>query len=1026
MVSIGPKIQIQGEDSYRLSLRRIIQETKELGSEMDLLTSSFDKNTSALDKATAKHQLYAKQIESAEKEVSKIAEGLEKANKKHQDEIQAAEKQAQSVAKLKGEQERLLTAMANLDKQGGSNTQTYKDLETRLQSVTEELKAEEAALGKANQKVDESGRILADWETTANKAETELNELKKGFEDTAPYKVWGEEIKAAGEKIADFGEKMADVGETMTKYVSAPLTAFGTYAVKAASDFEDGMAKIYTIAVDSTVPMEEMRDGIIRLSNDSGFALDDLAEATYQTVSASVDAADAIDFMTHATDLARAGFTTTTKAVDVLTTIMNSYGKEAYDVEYISDVLLKTQNDGKLIIDELASSLGIIIPMASNYNVGLEQVAAAYATMTKQGVPASKATTFLRAVFTELEKESSDVADILMKKTNKSFAELMGSGEDLSDVLRILYDHVGGNAEKFQRLFGNVRATQAVASLVTDDFKILDTELERVSNSTGQTDKALEQLETPSLKAKRAIAQLKTSSVELGEAFIVKMMPAFDKGTSKVKELTTAFTNLTPQSMDTIINAGLLAAAIGPVMTIGGKLVGYVGALIAGTAPLAPLIAGVTAGVIALSTAMQVSNVEHLEAIKSEHGLTDEMQAQLTKMEEFKTAHADFQASMQERTTATLNEVAYIQDLVTQYDALVGANGKVSEENQATADFIINELASALGMEASQVQELTDKQGKLSTSIQQTITDYQNEAFASVMKEQLIEATRRKVEAERIEASTVDALKEATERANTSTWELTDAQNAIDTAIKNGVPVTQDMIDRLADATAANKLDQDAVNALRGELFEAQTATSDASADIEYYTQKLKENAEQAEKTGKKVESSAKSAETTVKNTAKASQDALDSATKGSGPSGYNFVKGFADSIDANAYLGGAAASRLGSLASRNLNASLQVKSPSRVTAETGKYFVEGFENSLYGGMRELGGVAEKLGMSAVHGLMLGSYLPETGNVYNKTVSAPISINLTVNGSVDDPQKFAREVGDILTKQINREVGVFA
>lgn len=53
MVSIGPRIQIKGENEYRLSLTRMIQETKELKSEMDLLASQFDKNTSVLEKEHA-------------------------------------------------------------------------------------------------------------------------------------------------------------------------------------------------------------------------------------------------------------------------------------------------------------------------------------------------------------------------------------------------------------------------------------------------------------------------------------------------------------------------------------------------------------------------------------------------------------------------------------------------------------------------------------------------------------------------------------------------------------------------------------------------------------------------------------------------------------------------------------------------------------------------------------------------------------------------------------------------------------
>lgn len=1018
MVSIGPKIQIQGEDSYRLALRRIIQETKELSSEMDLLTSTFDKNTSTLEKGTRQHQLYAKQVEESEKEVSKIAEGLEKANQKHEDAVKAYDEQAKKLESLKETQSQY---QAELKKAWETGSDVSEEMTKKIAENEQAVADAEKETQKYADEVERSGRVLADWETSANKAETELNNLRKGFEDTKPLKVWGEQFQEVGEKMSDFGEQL-------TKYVTLPLAGLATASVTAAAQFEDGMAKIYTIAMDSTEPMEKMREELIQLSNDTGFSLNDLAEATYQTVSASVDATQATEFMTHAVKLARAGFTTTTRAVDILTTVMNSYGKETYDVEYLTDLLLKTQNDGKVVIDQLASSIGVIIPLAANYHVGIEQIAAAYATMTKQGVPAERATTFMRALFTELENKSKDVAEVLENETGKSFAQLMDSGASLADVLEILYNKMDKNSESYQQLFKNVRSGQAAASLAANDFGILNNELDRMQNVAGLTDRALEQMETPALKAKRAVNQLKNSSVELGESLIQKFTPMFEKGTSKIKEMTDAFNKLSPASMETIINAGLLAASIAPLITIGGKLISYVGALMAGTAPLLPLIAGVTAGFMALATAAQVSNIEHIEAIKNEHGLTDAMKEQLTEMDAFKTAHEEFQQSMQDRNTATLNEVAYIQELVTQYDALVGKNGEVSEENKATADFILGELATALGMEVSQVKELTDENGKLSKSIQQTIEDYKNEAFAAVMKEELTEATRRKIEAERIEAETTENLKEATLKANDSARELTDAQNAINTALDQGIPVTQDMIDRLADATAANKLDQDAVWALREELGEAQAATSDASEDIEYYTQKLKENAEQAEKTGDKVEQSAKDAETSVKNSAKNSETALQNATSGASSSGYNFAKGFADSVDSNAYLGANAASRMGSWASKALNASLQVKSPSRVTAETGKYFVEGFENSIASGLKDVAYLGEMLGMSAAKGLSMGSYLPESyGNTYNtKTVSAPIAINLTVNGSVDDPNALANEVADRLVDIIQNEREVFA
>ena len=47
-VNIGPRIGIDGEKEYRKSINDIIQQQKTLKSEMSAVSSSWDKNTSAM------------------------------------------------------------------------------------------------------------------------------------------------------------------------------------------------------------------------------------------------------------------------------------------------------------------------------------------------------------------------------------------------------------------------------------------------------------------------------------------------------------------------------------------------------------------------------------------------------------------------------------------------------------------------------------------------------------------------------------------------------------------------------------------------------------------------------------------------------------------------------------------------------------------------------------------------------------------------------------------------------------------
>lgn len=1032
MVSIGPKIQITGEDSYRLALRRIIQETKSLNSEMDLMVTKFDKNASALDKTTRMHEMYGKQIESSKKQLDEIRNGLDKATQKYEEANKAYDEQTKKIDVLKDAQAKY---QAELKKAWETGSDVSEEMSKKIAENQQAIFDAEKEAEKYNDEVNRSGRVLADWQTSANKAETELEELKKGFSDTSFTKAWGQQFIDVGEQMSDFGDKL-------TKYVTVPLAGLGTAAVTAAAQFEDGMAKIYTIAVDSSEPMEKMRDDLVQLSNDTGFSLEDLSEATYQAVSASVDAGKAVEFMVDATKLARAGFTTTTKSVDLLTTVINAYGYEAKDAAWISDMLLKTQNDGKTILDELASSMGIIIPMASNYNVGLDQISAAYATMTKQGVKTERATTFLRAVFTELEKESSGVAKILDEKTGKSFAQLMGEGKSLADVLRILYNSVDGDTEAFQRLFGNVRATQAVASLVNDDFKLFDYELGRVQDSVGQTNKALEQMETPSLKAKRAVNQLKNAGVDFGESMIQMALPTFEKMTEGVKKATDAYTGLSDETKEMLIKTGLLIAGIGPAISIFGKLTTFVGKLMTGAVPLLNIIGALTGVYIGVAAAAQAMTEAHNNEIKAQFALSEETRNTITAQQELVQGRQDLIASVEAEKAATEEQIATAQGLIEQYNALIDENGKVKEGNEGLAETILNQLAGALGLEYDQVVGLIEENGKFGASIDETIEKIRQRAEMAAYEELYTDAVKRKTEAEALLEKQEGYLVEAVDK---STQAHKDAQAAYDEMVKAQQTGSSELgyyEQKWRDAVQAESEAKASASELRTSVDETRGLISDTSSDIKTYGDKIAQTAgdtaDKSEDAGEQIQKSAKETADAVEANAERAADAasdaaddtkseLDSASSSSYTSGEMVMRGFANGMDAFAYLAARAAARAGGAAARSLNNSLSVASPSKLTYETGEFFVKGFANAIKAGIPELQNMAENLGLSASHGLSLGSYLPETGNVYNtKTVSAPVSINLTVNGSVDDPQRFARDISDMLAKELQRETEVFA
>ena len=417
------------------------------------------------------------------------------------------------------------------------------------------------------------------------KAEADLKALRESARQAgggaADIMKIGDSMVDIGSAIEVGGAKITDFGGKLTK-LTAPIGAVGTAAVKLAADFEDSVAKVYTIMDKSVMSTEDMSQTILDLSTDTGKSATELADATYQALSASVATKDVAGFVEDAVKLSKAGFTSTTTAVDTLTTIINAYGYSAEDAEEISNKLIQTQNKGKTTVDELGQSLGNVIPTAAAYGVNLDNVASAYVVMTKQGINTANATTALNGMMTELADSSSTVNIGLQEMTGKTFKGLMDEGWSLGDVLQLLSDACGNDSEEFANLWGNVRAGKGALAIANAGSAEFNKTLEDMANSGGLVDSALEDLQTPTAKLNKAINALKNTGIELGEEVLDAAMPMIDGIVKGAKDLYKWFDGLDKETKQNAVRMGALAAAAGPVLMVVGKLTTAVGGLVSG------------------------------------------------------------------------------------------------------------------------------------------------------------------------------------------------------------------------------------------------------------------------------------------------------------------------------------------------------------------------------------------------------------------------------------------------------------
>ena len=340
------------------------------------------------------------------------------------------------------------------------------------------------------------------------KTEQELKKIESQTKKT------GDGFDYLGEKSEKFNGHMKNAGVA----VGAVALALGTASAKMSIDFADSIAKVSTIADETEVPLDDLKQQILELSDQTGISATEIANNAYDAISAGQSTGDAVNFVTNSTKLAKAGFSEAGQSLDLLTTILNAYGMESENASKVSDILIQVQNKGKVTVGELSEAMGKIIPTANASNVSLEQLGAGYAIMTSKGIKAAETTTYMNSMLNELSKSGTISSDILKSATGKSFQDLMKDGKSLSDVLAILEGEAKKNGKSLSDMFGSAEAGKAALTLLGDSADVFNKSVQDMNNSVGSTDAAFEKLQTPGEELRKSFNEIKNTGIELGDA----------------------------------------------------------------------------------------------------------------------------------------------------------------------------------------------------------------------------------------------------------------------------------------------------------------------------------------------------------------------------------------------------------------------------------------------------------------------------------------------------------------------------
>lgn len=354
----------------------------------------------------------------------------------------------------------------------------------------------------------------------------------------------------------------------------------------------------------------DLKKGILSLRAASGESFEDLNKGLFDLISAGIGADQALKTLAVATNLAAAGGTNVSVAVDALTTSISAFGLEASDAERVSQLFFLAQKNGKTTVAELANSMGVVAASADAFGVSLEEVLAATAAITNGGKSASQAMTGLNQVFSNIAKPTAAAAEEAAR-LGISFDSASLRAKGLAGFLDDLVSAEGFTTASIDKLFGSSEAMViafALAGKQNEKFNDTLAQLQDEARLAKTFTDALTKANATQTKAwNKMIGAIQSVIVLIGEALSPLVIKIADQITNFAKAILNADSAIIKMIKNALVwTAGLTAVTVA-VGTLGLAVLALRNGLqamgIAGASAWKKIVLPVTGAIIAYKAA---------------------------------------------------------------------------------------------------------------------------------------------------------------------------------------------------------------------------------------------------------------------------------------------------------------------------------------------------------------------------------------------------------------------------------------
>lgn len=413
----------------------------------------------------------------------------------------------------------------------------------------------------------------------------DTSNFKNGFKSAlSDLKVFQDRTASATDKTTALSSAMTSAGKTLTKSVTLPLVGIGTAAVATTAKFDSSMSNLQAISGATGTEIDSLRDKAKEMGAKTKFSASEAADAFTYMAMAGWKTGDMLDGIEGIMNLAAASGEDLASTSDIVTDALTAFGLSASDSGHFADVLAAASNNANTNVSMLGESFKYVAPVAGALGYSVEDVSVALGLMANSGIKASQAGTSLRSSLTRMLKPTKTMTSYMQQlgiMTQDGVVTAMvntdGSMKPLSETMTILRDKFKGltkaqQAEYAAAIFGQESMAGMLAIINASD-KDFDKLTESI-NTAGGTAQNMADTQLNNLSGQLTILKstLESIAISIGEI----LMPYVRDFVSGLQNVAEWLNNASDGQKRFAVTVAAIAAAIGPILLIGGKIAGVI------------------------------------------------------------------------------------------------------------------------------------------------------------------------------------------------------------------------------------------------------------------------------------------------------------------------------------------------------------------------------------------------------------------------------------------------------------------